>query len=79
MPTETNFTGQNSENKDATLGVVYSVILDSTHPKYKDAGDIGGITYRMVSPTDKTATLLDTQLPVAYPFEKNFVDLPLRN
>jgi hypothetical protein len=79
MPTETNFTGPNSENKEASLGVVYSVILDSTHPKYKDAGDIGGITYRMVSPTDKTATLLDTQLPVAYPFEKNFVDLPLRN
>jgi len=79
MPTETNFIGPNSENKDATLGVVYSVILDSTHPKYKDAGDIGGITYRMVSPTDKTATLLETQLPVAYPFEKNFIDLPLIN
>ena len=79
MPTETNFTGPNSENKDATLGVVYSVILDSTHPKYKDAGDIGAITYRMVSPTDSTATLFDPDLPIAYPHEKNFINLPLIN
>lgn len=79
MPTATGFTYDGGTTQDATLGVVYSVILDSTHPKYKEAGDIGGITFRMISPTDKTATLLDTQLPVAYPFEKNFIDLPLIN
>ena len=79
MPTETNFAQQNAENQDNTLGVVYSVILDSTHPKYKDAGDIGGITYRIVSPTDTTATLTPPQLPVAYPFDKNFTNLPLIN
>ena len=79
MPKESGFTYDSGTTQDATLGVVYSVILDSTHPKYKEAGDIGGITFRMISPTDKTATLLDTELPVAYPFEKNFIDLPLIN
>lgn len=68
-----------NQSGDSTLGVVYSVILDSTHPKYKDAGDIGGITYRIISPTDTTATLLDSDLPIAYPHEKNFIDLPLVN
>lgn len=56
--------------------VVYSVILDSTHPKYKDASDIGGVVFRMLSPV---IAVDDTQLPVAYPFEKNFIDLPLKN
>ena len=75
MPTETNFAQQNAENQDNTLGVVYSVILDSTHPKYKDAGDIGGITFRMLDPLHPSATMKDTELPVAHPFEKNFIDL----
>jgi hypothetical protein len=74
-----------SSNYDAGISrssdeaVVYSIILDSTHPKYKDAGDIGAITYRKTSPTDPTATLADNSLPTAYPFDKNFIDLPLVN
>jgi hypothetical protein len=63
---------QTTEN----TAVVYSIILDSTHPKYKDASDIGGVTFRMLSPL---IAVDDTQLPVAYPFEKNFIDLPLKN
>lgn len=59
--------------------VVYSVILDNTHPKYKDAGDIGGITFRMLDPLHPSATMKDTELPVAHPFEKNFIDLPVIN
>ena len=63
---------QTTEN----TAVVYSIILDSNHPKYKDASDIGGVTFRMLSPL---IAVDDTQLPVAYPFEKNFIDLPLIN
>lgn len=68
-----------SQNELATLAVVYSIILDNTHPKYKDAGDIGGITFRMISATDSSATAQDNALPIAYPFEKNFINLPLIN
>ncbi len=60
----------------SNLGIVFSVILDSTHPKYRNASDIGGVTFKMVSPVDG---LNDTQLPIAYPLEKNFIDLPLVN
>ena len=67
-----NTTAQTTEN----TAVVYSIILDSTHPKYKDASDIGGVVFRMLSPV---IAVDDTQLPVAYPFEKNFIDLPLKN
>jgi hypothetical protein len=71
-----------ADKMEATLdktAVVYSVILDINHPKYKDAGDIGGITFRMLSSTHPTATANDAELPVAYPFEKNFIDLPVIN
>jgi hypothetical protein len=70
--TSQSSTIQTTEN----TAVVYSIILDSTHPKYKDASDIGGVTFRMLSPL---IAVDDTQLPVAYPFEKNFIDLPLKN
>ena len=69
--------GRTSTN--SSEAVVYSIILDNTHPKYKDAGDIGAITYKKTAPGDSTATLADNSLPIAYPFEKNFVDLPLIN
>jgi hypothetical protein len=63
---------QTTEN----TAVVYSIILDNTHPKYKDASDIGGVVFRMLSPI---IAVSETELPVAYPFEKNFIDLPLKN
>jgi hypothetical protein len=69
--------GRTSTN--SSEAVVYSVILDNTHPKYKDAGDVGAITYKKTAPGDSTQTLGDNSLPVAYPFEKNFIDLPLKN
>jgi hypothetical protein len=68
----TSDTIQTTEN----TAVVYSIILDSTHPKYKDASDIGGVTFRMLSPV---ISVTESELPVAYPFEKNFIDLPLKN
>jgi len=77
MAEKFKFTPQ--DNTSATtenIAVVYSIILDNTHPKYKDASDIGGVTFRMLSPV---TAIDESQLPVAYPFEKNFIDLPLKN
>ena len=66
---------QTTEN----TAVVYSIILDSNHPKYKDASDIGAITFRMLASNDASAVMKDTELPVAHPFDKSFIDLPIRN
>jgi len=63
----------------SNTGVVYSIILDSSHPRYKDASDIGGITFRMLSADDPSAIAKETELPIAHPFDKSFIDLPLRN
>ena len=72
-------TPQNGIQTVENTAVVYSVILDSTHPKYKDPGDIGSITFRMLSPADPSHTIKRSQLPVAQPFEKNFINLPVKN
>ncbi len=55
--------------------VVYDVILDSTHPRYTDPGDVGAIVFRKFGNTFTSKE----SLPLAYPFVKNFVDLPIRN
>ena len=72
-------TQQSGTSIESANAVVYSVILNSTHPKYKTASDIGAITYRMISGTDASLVVSDNALPVAYPFEKNFIDLPVKN
>lgn len=67
-------------------GFVYSVILDETHPRIKeqsttnltDTNDIsliGAIEFRFTS----DSTTNSEELPIAYPFDKNFVNLPVRN
>lgn len=68
------------------FGVVYSIILDETHPYLKTLGakqiDIkgqssymGAIQYRIVGqPTSD-----DASLPIAYPYDKNFKTMPLIN
>jgi hypothetical protein len=72
-------TQQSGTSIESANAVVYSVILNSTHPKYKTASDIGAITYRMISGTDASLVVSDNALPIAYPFEKNFIDLPVKN
>jgi hypothetical protein len=66
-----------------TQGVVYSVILDDTHPYLKNREDskgkesvfIGAILYRLTGqPSNDEASL-----PIAYPLDKNLKTLPLRN
>ena len=64
-------------------GIVYSVILDEKHPYLKNREDvegkesnfIGAILFRLVgqpSPSEES-------LPIAYPFDKNQKNLPVRN
>jgi hypothetical protein len=65
------------------FGVVYSVILDETHEYLKNREDvvgnessyIGCILFKLTSvpASDKVS------LPVAYPFDKNFKNIPVRN
>jgi hypothetical protein len=66
----------NSPQTTENTAVVYSVILDNTHPKYKDASDIGAVVFRMILPI---TPIVESELPIAYPFEKNFINLPLKN
>jgi hypothetical protein len=65
------------------FGVVYSVILDENHEYLKNREDvvgneasyIGCILFKLTSvpASDKVS------LPVAYPFDKNFKNIPVRN
>lgn len=64
-------------------GIVYSVILDETHPYLKNREDaqgkessyIGAIQFRYTG----QQTHDEASLPVAFPFDKNIKTLPLRN
>lgn len=64
-------------------GIVYSVILDETHPyikssdtaKGQESGYIGAILFRFTGQISKD----ETELPIAYPFDKNQKTIPLRN
>lgn len=72
------FEGQNP-GMDALMsknyGVVYDIILDNTHPKYTDPSDVGAIVFRNYGQT----IINKENLPIAYPFNKNFIDLPIKN
>jgi hypothetical protein len=73
-------TATNSEKRQ---GIVYSIILDETHPYLKNREDsknkesifIGAIEYKL---TGQLATD-EASLPIAYPLDKNFKTLPVKN
>jgi hypothetical protein len=73
--------GQNSSG--ASFGTVYRVILDEKDPFLKNKQDaigneasyVGAILYRLSS----QAMADENSLPVAYPYDKNFKTIPLRN
>ena len=64
-------------------GIVYTVILDETHPYLKNNDDaqgqessyIGAIQFRYVG----QQTPDEASLPIAFPLDKNIKTLPLRN
>ena len=65
------------------FGIVYSVILDETHPYLKNREDvigsessyIGAIQFKLTNQPSSN----DAELPIAYPFDKNFKSIPTRN
>ncbi len=70
---------RNTAAFDSKLGFVYEVILDETneYAKQKEAyaSYIGAIRFR----TREMSTTSDIELPIAFPFDKNVKNLPVRN
>jgi hypothetical protein len=75
--TITQFSG--GDNSQSSFGIVYSIVLDENHPRIKngngDIGLIGAIEFRY---SNKTVAD-DKSLPIAYPYDKNLKNLPVRN
>jgi hypothetical protein len=75
--TITQFSG--GDKSQSSYGIVYSVILDETHPRIKNGKEdinlIGAIEFRY----SNKAVSNDKDLPLAYPFDKNYKNLPVRN
>lgn len=64
------------------FGIVYSVILDENHPLIKqrnyetiDSRFVGCIQFRY----QNDLTQNEKDLPIAYPADKNFINIPIRN
>lgn len=62
-------------NQQDTHAYVYDVILDDTHPRAIDSSYVGAVIFR----TQDDTTTVDTALPIAFPFDKNNKNLPVRN
>lgn len=81
VSTQITQTGPITPSISKGLGFVYSVILDETHPAIKDSDGnrrlsyIGAIEYRFANNTASD----DNNLPIAFPFDKNFKNLPVTN
>ena len=69
-----------SEKRNRKVGIVYDVILDETNELIKDTNIesalIGAVSFRTV---DDITIDDETNLPIAYPIDKNFKTLPTRN
>lgn len=74
MPRPTSTT-QYATSPLLNYGVVYSIILDDTHPRYENPSDIGAVVFRKFDDLNTP----DEKLPLAYPSNKNYIDLPLKN
>lgn len=64
---------------DSKLGFVYEVILDENNEYAKEknafSSYIGAIRFR----TREMSTTSDSELPIAFPYDKNIKNLPVRN
>jgi hypothetical protein len=72
--------GQNmNQMSSAGFGIVYSVILDETHPAITkddlDTSRVGAVEFRFTGRPEAD----EENLPIAIPFDKNFKTLPIRN
>ena len=60
-------------NKSGTVAIVYDIIIDDSHPLATNSSLIGAIKFRK-----KNNIITDvSQLPIAYPFDKNFKNIPI--
>jgi hypothetical protein len=81
VSTQITQTGPITTSVSKGMGFVYSVILDETHPAIKDSNGnrkisyIGAIEYRFANNVASD----DANLPIAFPFDKNFKNLPVVN
>ena len=70
---------QDSRISQKKIGTVYDVILDETHPYARNNGYgslvVGCILYR----TKDNVTTSTDKLPMAWPIDKNYKSLPVRN
>jgi len=81
VSTQVTQTGTATPSTSKGFGFVYSIILDETHPAIKNSDGtrkiscIGAIEYRFANDVASD----DENLPIAFPFDKNFKNLPVKN
>lgn len=81
VSTQVTQTGPSTPSISKGFGFVYSVILDETHPVIKNSNGnkkvsyIGAIEYRFANDVASD----DENLPIAFPFDKTFKNLPVKN
>ena len=81
VSTQITQTGPITPSTSKGFGFVYSVILDETHPVIKNSNGskkvsyIGAIEYRFANDVASD----DENLPIAFPFDKTFKNLPVKN
>ena len=81
VSTQITQTGPITPSVSKGFGFVYSVILDETHPVIKNSNGskkvsyIGAIEYRFANDVASD----DENLPIAFPFDKTFKNLPVKN
>ena len=79
VTTLSNLKLPNIGGSEKKIGIVYDVILDNTHPRAinKNVGSLytGCVIYK----TSDNVTATEDDLPIAWPIEKNFKSLPVRN
>ena len=65
-----------SDNKIlASIARVVDVIVDESHPFFRNYGDIGAIRYRLLDSSGKESDL--RSLDLAYPIDRNIMSFPL--
>lgn len=79
ITTSSNLRLPTTGGSEKKIGIVYDVILDAAHPRAvsKNVGSlyVGCVVYR----TPDNLTSSDDELPIAWPIDKNFKSLPVKN
>ena len=65
------------EMQQGTPARVVDIIMDESHPSFRDYGDIGAIRYRIVDSSGREGDIKSLEL--AYPISRNLFTFPLLN